>query len=143
MTNHCRNERLISVVQRSGSRTCSPGLQMIQAAMSSPEASLNFLRDVLRFCEACAARCFVAEEVQADYTHFGSWSIRIDSHSKESRRQIVFEWDGREGRLQIKERLRDEQGLWPLCLINDMKLATSKGEDPFTQCLEYLDAPRS
>lgn len=107
--------------------------------MPSPEASVNFLREILRFCEACAARNYVAEEVQADYAHFGSWSIRIHSHSKDSPREIVFTWDAREAQLQIKERIRDEQGLWPLRLIDETKLDTSKGETPFTRCLDYLD----
>jgi hypothetical protein len=111
---------------------------MIEAGMSSPEASIQFLREVLRFCEACAARGYVVEGVEAEYS-FGPWTIRLSSRSEEASRGIVFSWDGREGRLAIKERVRDDLGLWPLKLIDDLKVDTSTGDDPFTHCLEYLD----
>lgn len=107
--------------------------------MPSPEASINFLREVLEFCDSCAARGYVVERVEADYQYFGAWSIAIGESSAQERRAIVFTWDAREGELAIKERIRDKAGLWPLKLIDERKIETSKGDDPFARCLEYLD----
>ena len=110
---------------------------MIEAGMPPPEASINFLREILGFCEACAAKSFITEGVEADYAHFGSWTVRVRAQTRVEPRALIMTWDGREGELAIKERIRDVSGNWPLKAVAETKLDTSRGEDPF--CLEFLD----
>ena len=106
--------------------------------MASAENSINFLRKILRFCEACATRGYITEGIEADYAGFGSWSIRLGTRVN-GRDSIVLAWDGREGRLTIKKRVPEPSGIWPLKAVAEMDLETSKGEDPFTHCLQFLD----
>jgi hypothetical protein len=112
---------------------------VLQACMASAEHSIDFLWEVFRFCEACAAKGFITEGVEADYAHFGSWTVRIRARSRTKPRSLIATWDGREGELAIKERVRDVTGNWPLKAAAETKLDTSKGDDPFTYCLQFLD----
>jgi hypothetical protein len=112
---------------------------LIKSGMGSTEASVDFLRKILGFCKACAAKGFITEGVEADYAAFGSWTIRIRAPARVEPRSLSMTWDGREGELTTKERMRDVTGNWPLKAVAEVKLDTSKGDNPFTYCLEFLD----
>jgi hypothetical protein len=111
--------------------------------MGSAEDSVAFLHRIVGFCQACAAKGFITEGVEADYAHFGSWTVRLRARTRVEPRALIMTWDAREGELAIKERMRDVSGNWPLKAVAETKLDTSKGDDPFTYCLEFLDISRS
>ena len=111
--------------------------------MGSAEASVGFLREILAFCEACAAKGFITEGVEADYAHFGSWTVRVRARTRVEPRALTMTWDGREGELVIKERMRDVSGNWPLKAVAETRLVTSEGDDPFAYCLHFLDGVRA